>query len=254
VTDAVTRDDFLGGKLRLLQPVKGYRAGVDPVLLAASVEAVPGQEILELGCGVGAALFCLGRRVSGLQLTGVELQPLYADLARQNAAENGIPAEIHTADLRALPDDIRLRSFDHVLMNPPYLRRQTGTTAADLGRDTAFAGATDLSDWVAIGAKRVRPKGWLTVIQKIDRMPEVLTALASHAPHFGSVALLPIAGRQNRAPNLFLLQARNGGRAPFHLSPTLTLHESPEHPGDIDDYRPEVGEILRNAACLSIRR
>ena len=65
VESALTEDAFLGGRLRLLQPAQGYRAGVDPVLLAASVPAMLGQRVLELGCGVGAALLCLGRRGTG---------------------------------------------------------------------------------------------------------------------------------------------------------------------------------------------
>ena len=52
-------DDFLGGKLRVKQPKKGYRAGIDPVLLAASVNAHIGDNILDLGCGVGVASLCL---------------------------------------------------------------------------------------------------------------------------------------------------------------------------------------------------
>ena len=88
-----TEDGFLGGQLRLMQPAAGYRAGVDPVFLAASIPAKPGQRVLELGCGVGTALLCLGHRVKGLALTGVELQPLYANCARRNAANNNIAVQ-----------------------------------------------------------------------------------------------------------------------------------------------------------------
>ena len=48
-----TADEFLGGKLLIKQPRNGYRAGIDPVLLAASVNAKAKQTVLELGCGVG---------------------------------------------------------------------------------------------------------------------------------------------------------------------------------------------------------
>ena len=68
----LTRDAFLGGLVHLWQPRSGYRAGVDPVLLAATIPAVSGQRVLELGCGVGAAVLCLGARVAGLELVGVE--------------------------------------------------------------------------------------------------------------------------------------------------------------------------------------
>ena len=85
MTDQTTTDDFLGGLVSVIQPRKGYRAGVDAVLLAASIPAKPGQQVLELGCGVGVASLCLAARVPDLTMTGVELQSDYAALALQNA-------------------------------------------------------------------------------------------------------------------------------------------------------------------------
>ena len=90
-----TRDAFLGGKLRLRQPRRGYRAGIDPVLLAASVPARPGQSVLDLGCGAGAAALCLAARVGGLRLAGLERQADYAELARANAAEMTATADAY---------------------------------------------------------------------------------------------------------------------------------------------------------------
>ncbi|MFM7443793.1 MAG: methyltransferase, partial [Tabrizicola sp.] len=52
--DELSDDKFLCGRLRLLQPVRGYRAATDPVLLAAACPAEPGQSVLDLGCGAGA--------------------------------------------------------------------------------------------------------------------------------------------------------------------------------------------------------
>ena len=64
---------FLGGRLRLWQPARGYRSGADAVMLAAACPARPGERVLELGCGAGVALFCLGARVPGLHLAGLEM-------------------------------------------------------------------------------------------------------------------------------------------------------------------------------------
>ncbi len=114
--DDLTYDAFLGGKLHLWQPRKGYRAGVDPVLLAATVPAVPGQRVLELGCGAGAASLCLGARVPELSLTGVEVQPAYAELARRNHPSFAVFESV----LSAIPLSLLLRHFYHVFANPPY--------------------------------------------------------------------------------------------------------------------------------------
>lgn len=99
----LTRDAFLGGRIHVWQPKTGFRAGVDAVLLAASVPARAGQSVLELGCGVAVAALCVAQRVAGAQVVAVEKQPAYAALARRNVAEAGAALDIVEADLTALP-------------------------------------------------------------------------------------------------------------------------------------------------------
>ena len=50
-TGLVTYDKFLGGAVTVVQPAKGYRAGMDAVLLAASLSARPGESLAEAGSG-----------------------------------------------------------------------------------------------------------------------------------------------------------------------------------------------------------
>ena len=244
-----TRDAFLGGLLQITQPREGYRAGVDAVFLAAACPAKTGQRVLELGCGVGAAMLCLAKRTAGLRVTGVEVQPDYADLARANATHNGIEAEVITADLRALPADLRNRSFDHVFINPPYYQQTATTAARDSGRDTAHRSDTSLAEWIDIGARRLAPKGYLTLIQRIDRLPEAIVACDGR---LGSLVVLPLAGREGRAPERFLLQARKDGRAAFRLCPTYVLHRGATHERDQESYTAQTRRILRDGAALHI--
>ena len=138
--DELTDDGFLGQRLRILQPRRGYRAATDPVLLAAAVPAQTGQSVLELGCGVGVASLCLAARVPGLGLSALERQPAYAALARENASRNDLDLTVVEGDLAAMPDDLR-RSFDHVIANPPYFAAGDGTAATDAGREAATADA-----------------------------------------------------------------------------------------------------------------
>ncbi|EAR50352.1 N-6 Adenine-specific DNA methylase [Oceanicola granulosus HTCC2516] len=246
-----TRDAFLGGRLTVAQPKVGYRAGIDPVLLAAAVPARAGETALELGCGVGVAALCLARRAPGVRVTGVELQPAYAALARANADANDLPLEVVEADLRALPPGVRSRSFDHVLMNPPYFAPGAGTGSADPGRDTALRGETAMADWLDVAIRRLAPRGRLTLIQRIERLPEILSGCDGRV---GSLVVAPLAARRGRAPHLFLLQARKGGRTPFRLTDPIRLHAAPRHERDGDDYLPEISAIVRDAAGLNLLR
>ena len=97
-----TQDTFLNQRLIIRQPRNGYRAATDPVFMAASVPARAGQSILDIGCGVGVASLCLGARISGLSLTGIELQVDYTKLAKVNAANNNLYFDVINADLANL--------------------------------------------------------------------------------------------------------------------------------------------------------
>ena len=248
-TDAELSDDkFLCGRLRLLQPLKGYRAATDPVLLAAACPALSGDSVLDLGCGAGAAALCLGLRVPGLSLAGLELQADYADLARRNAERNHIPVDIHEGDLARMPKDLR-RDFDHVIANPPYYP-SGGSPSPVAGRARAMQVDTPLSDWVKAASRRLRPGGWLTLICGADGLPLVLSALG---PKLGSASVLPLAARQGRAALRVLVQARKGGHAPFRLLAPFVIHEGATHDGDRESYTAEANAVLRDGADLGTR-
>lgn len=241
--DDLTYDAFLGGKLHLWQPRKGYRAGVDPVLLAATVPAQAGQRVLELGCGAGAASLCLGARVSGLSLTGVEVHPAYADLARRN----NTAFEVVEADLADMPLALRQRQFDHVLANPPYFDRGASIASHDSARETAMGEQTPLAKWVEIAAKRLAPKGQAHFIHRAERLPDLIRAL----PHdMGSIEVLPIAPRIGRTAELIILRARKSGRGAFRLCAPLVMHEGAVHLADGDSYVPAIRGVLRDGAAL----
>lgn len=248
MAESLTRDAFLGGRLTLAQPVQGYRAGVDPVLLAASVPAQAGQSVLELGCGAGAAMFCLAARVSGLSLAGIEKQPDYAALARLNAADNGIEAEVITGDLAQMPATLRHRRFDHVIANPPYFDRRSGVPGARLGREAALGEVTPLESWVAAAAKRCAPKGYVSFIHRAERLPELLALFSAR---LGSVQVLPLIPRRGRAARLVIIRARQGGRADFRLLDGLVMHDGDAHHEDGENYSAPVTSILRHGEALA---
>ncbi len=210
------------------------------MLLAASVPARPGDSALELGCGAGAAILCLGSRIPGMTLVGLEIQPPYAALARDNAVRNALPLEVIEGDVEAPPPSLRDRTVHHVLMNPPYYDRTASTPAADPGRDVAHGGSVPLSAWLSLAARRLRLGGTLTAIQRTARLPALLAALPSA---MGSVEVLPLVARDGHPPATLLLRARKGGRAPFRLFAPLTLHQGPA-------FAPWADAVLRQGAAL----
>ncbi|MFQ5623063.1 MAG: tRNA1(Val) (adenine(37)-N6)-methyltransferase [Paracoccaceae bacterium] len=243
-------DGFLGGRVRVWQPKRGYRAATDPVFLAASIPARPGQSVLDLGCGVGTAALCLGRRIGGLELHGLEIQPDYAALARRNGEENGIPLVVHEGSVAAMPAALRQLTFDHVMMNPPYLRAGAATAPADAGKGRANLGAAEaLGEWIAAGLRRLRQGGCLTVIHRPEALGEILAAAGDSA---GDTRVLPIAPRTCRNAGRVLVQTRKGRRAPLRILWPFVVHDGDAHDRDADNFTEKARDILRNMVNLSL--
>lgn len=242
----LTDDGFLGGGLRILQPKAGYRAATDPVLLAAAVPARVGEDVLELGCGAGVASLCLAKRISGLSITGLELQPDYAELARRNAAQNEIALRVVEGDIARIPAELRAQTFDHVITNPPFYDAG-GSASADTGRETALRESLPLQDWMQAGLRRLRPGGWLTTIHLAGRMADLLAALGNGV---GSVQVLPISPRAGKPAKRVILRARKGARGALVLLPPLVIHAADRHLADGEDLSEIARAVLRDGAPL----
>ncbi len=247
LTTDIRKDGFLGGQLLIAQPLRGYRAGADAVMLAAACPAQAGARVLELGCGAGVASLCLGRRVAGLVLTGLELQAVYADLARRNAAVNAIPLRVIEGDLTDMPAALRAESFDHVIANPPYF--QGGTESPDRMRGTARRETAPLAEWIGAGLRRLRPGGRITLIQRADRMADLLHALSGRA---GTVRILPVAAREGRDAGRVIVTAIKGGKGMLRLLPPFVMHAAAAHDRDREDLTPAAQAVLRHGAAITL--
>ena len=240
-----TKDSFLGGGIRIWQPKKGYRAGIDPILLAASVNVSAGQKVLDLGCGVGTASFAIGYRVKNVELYGIEIQKVFADLADLNSKENGIEFQVECADISKLSSNITSKNFDHVIANPPYFDRKSSVRGINISKEKSFGDTRPISEWLKVAAKRAKPKGFVHFIVRSDRLMEIFTNMPNS---LGSLVITPVISRKNENAKLTILHAKKNGRAGFIISSPIVLH--PQKSDIREKYIPEVDKVLRNGASL----
>ena len=249
---SATEDAFLGGALSILQPKGGYRAGLDAVLLAASVPQ-DARAVLDVGAGVGVVGLAVARRLADARVTMIEREPELAALARANIARNGLGQRVSLieADILKLPREdpgvgAADETFDHVLANPPYHVEGRGTAATDPAKAGSHAMAPgDLDRWVRCMVRMARPGGAATLIHRADALGDILTALAGR---FGGAIVLPIHPREGEPASRVLVQARKGSRAPLQLSAGLVLHNA-DH-----SFRRDVDAILRHGAALDLAK
>jgi tRNA1(Val) A37 N6-methylase TrmN6 len=236
-----TEDGFLGGRVRISQPARGFRAGLDAVMLAAAVPAAATDTVLELGAGAGTASLCLAARVPDCTVIGVEIDAALVRLANANAQANASRVEFREGDAMDLPKALR-KSFDHVFCNPPF-HDGAGERSPDGMRAHALHDEGNLADWLKAGLKRTAAHGSFTVILRADRLAEALAAL----PRKGVVAF-PLWPKAGVAAKRVILQLRPGKQAPFVLSAGLVLHKAD------GTYTEEAQAILRDAACLALAK
>lgn len=233
---------LLGGRVRLLQPAAGgYRAAIDPVLLASAVPAGAGEAVLDVGVGTGAALLCLLARCPGLDATGLEVQPDHAALAGRSLALNGWSARIVVGDVQERPAPVPGNAFDHVLTNPPF--HGPGTRPPHDGRAGAHMEQVPLADWLGFCLRCLKPRGVLTLIHRADRLDEILAAVQDKA---GAVEVIPLWPKAGQPAKRVIVRARKGAKGPATLHPGLVLHR------DDGTYSDAAQAILRDGAALDL--
>ena len=234
-----TEDAFLDGRVRARQFTRGFRSGLDAVMLAAAVPAREGDTVLELGSGAGVASLCVAARVSDCTIIGVEISADLVSLATDNAAANGMADRVRFfhADVLDLPPELRV-PFDHVLCNPPFHDAE-GERSPDESRARALQDAGDLSRWLETGVKRTASNGTFTVILRADRLREALGALSECG-----VSVFPLWPKRQLAAKRVLIQVERGKRTQLTLLPGLVLHQAYGH------YTPEADAILRGRAAV----
>ncbi len=247
----LSEDSLLGGKVRFFQPVDGYRAAIDPVLLAASVEAKTGDKVLDLGCGAGAATFCLMARVSGLKVTGIELQPFFVSISLRNAEANALADDfqVFEGDFMTLNDNVLDKSFNHVIANPPYLEQNKGNIPPNHSKALAHVEEKGtLANWINFAIQKTKHKGSVTFIQRADRLDETLAQMNGS---LGELVVFPLwpgpidKGGAKGAKRV-IVRGRKGVSTPLRLAPGLILHR------EAGGYSQQAEDILRRARPLHL--
>ena len=251
----ITVDAFLGGAVEIEQPAKGYRAGLDAVLLAASARDVQSghglpMRILDVGAGVGTAGLCLATRLENADVTLVERDPELSRLAAANVARNGLAdrARVVTADVLApvgvtATDRLEEASFDVAISNPPYLTHGRHRPSANALKAASHAMPPDgLDRWLRFMARMTRPGATVLMIHRADSLEALLTALSGR---FGDVLILPLHPRDDAPASRVLVRATKASRAPLAIAPGRVLHE-----GD-GAFRPEIKAVLTAPRAFS---
>ncbi len=212
----------LDKRVRLLQVGGGFRTSLDSVMLAASCPAKAGDHILDMGCGVGGAGFCVLMRVPGAQLTGVDVQEDHVELARRNIALNAMEGRadfVHSDIRHYVPESV----FDHVICNPPYMESGTHTRSPSEAKATAHGHDDELSTqgWLDAGFRALKSGGTIAMIHRADKVDKIILGLKNR---FGAVEIIPLWPRVGEDAKRVIVRAVKDRKTPARLHSGVILH------------------------------
>lgn len=181
-----------------------FPLGGDTLALGTFSTVKPGWRVCDLGTGSGALLLLLARRKSGLSLTGVEIDPLSAQTARENLEANRLPGEIVTGDLRTAP--LSPGSFDLVISNPPYFPVGSGKSGGRARSEECCS----LEEFCAAAGRLTKNGGRFSLCHRPERLADVICALRAHGLEPKRLRL--VSHSPDHPPSLLLLEAVKQGR------------------------------------------
>jgi tRNA1(Val) A37 N6-methylase TrmN6 len=236
----------LGQKVRLLQPAEGgFRTSLDSVMLAAACPAKDNDHVLDMGCGVGGASFCLLYRVPNAKLTGIEWESTYLELAVQNSVLNNMSdrAQFIQSDIRDYRVDGKPQ-YDHVMVNPPFSEAGEHLVSPDPIKAKALGHQEEdltLDDWVKAAHRLVKSKGSFTIIYPTAGVDRVIRAMGKM---FGAIEIIPLWPRVGVDSKRVIIRAIKDRQTPSSIKAGLVLHH------DDGSYTSAAEAVLREVQPL----
>jgi tRNA1Val (adenine37-N6)-methyltransferase len=215
-----TLDEFLDGRLRLIQSARGYRFSIDAILLAQFVTVKPRDVVVDLGagCGIISLLLLLEKPVG--YVIALEIQQNLADQAVRNASLNGAMDRMGVllADLCRVP--FRKPVADLVVCNPPFRRPGSGRVNPDIQRAIArHEIMASLNDILSAASAVLKPKGRVAVIYPAARLVDLLVRM--RAFDFEPKRMQMVYPSMGEESKRVLVEGARGGKGGVKVLPPL---------------------------------
>lgn len=219
-------DDLQLGGLRILQKVKGFRYGMDAVLLSDFIRVQPREHVVDFGTGTGILPLLLYGRGKGSRYDAFELQAEMADMAARTMRLNGLEdrVTVHHASVTEAEARLGAGTVDAIICNPPY-----GTPDATLKNPSETLRLARHQDqdgliaWFRAAHRILRGKGRMAVIYPAPRMLELMTTM--EAAHLTPKRFRLVYPGPEKAANLVLVEAMKDAKPMLHPEPPLIIYQ-----------------------------
>ncbi|MGB7285950.1 MAG: methyltransferase [Salaquimonas sp.] len=238
-----SEDDFHRGAFKALQPVgTGHRAGLDALLIAASLPEDASGNLADLGSGSGVAGLAAIATNPRLCVHLVEKNPLMVDLARRTlkirqnlqyaSRAKVIEADVTLSGAKRLAAGLKEEFYDFVIMNPPYNHDGQRVSPDGIRAEAHVMGAFGLDAWMRTAVAILKPGGTLVLVYRTEKIGEIYACCQGR---FGGQVVVPVHSRLEEPAKRILVKMTKGSRAPLSIMPGLVMHGSDGKPTTMAD-------------------
>ena len=234
----MTQELWPGGPL-FKEDADVFRIGADSVLLADfanNTHIRNKKRAADLGCGSGLISVLLALNNPSLHLDGLEIQPKAAQLALENAKNNGLADRITIieGDIRRHREFLQNAAYDVVVSNPPYTPQSSGKQPKN---ESLTAARVDehctLEDICRAASYLTRWGGAFLLVHKPERLPEIFSTLTANKLEPKRIRF--VQHKHTTPPNLVLIESRRGGKPSLKIEAPLILKN--ENNSDTDEIK-----------------
>lgn len=199
--------------LKIIQKQKGFRFGVDAVLLADFAKVKKRERVMDFCTGTGIVPLLLFGKTEAGEILGLELQEEFAEMAQRSMALNRIEdhVSIHQGDLKNQDLLKSLGHFDVVTVNPPYKKRNSGIVNEEDALTIARHEVTLTLEDVVKSARRVlKDQGRLYLIHRPERLADIITHMRAYRIEPKRIRM--VYPNTKKPPTMVLIEGvRDGG-------------------------------------------
>ena len=225
LSNNVTVDKILKGKISIIQLKKGFRYGFDAVFLAAFVNGylkkLKKKKFLlaDVGSGVGTISLIIAYINEEINITAIENNDSYLEIANENIIINNFQKKINAikADILNINSHL-INSFDIVVTNPPFYNQQQKKSLNEL--DNYAKRIINYESWIENSVNLLKDKGVIFLIIPTGLLERSLKSLCTKT---GSFKIFPIWPNQKKPSKRLILLAKKGGASPIELMSGIRL-------------------------------
>ena len=230
-------DDLQRNNYRIIQDPDRFCFGMDAVLLSGFARVPEGAKVLDMGTGTGIIPILLEAKTEASHLTGLEIQPDSADMARRSVKLNHLEEKIDivTGDIKEAVSLFGAASFHVVTCNPPYMTEHHGLTNEYTPKAIArHELLCNLEDVISRAAKLLVPGGSFFMVHRPFRLVDIMVLMREYKLEPKRMKLVyPFVDKE---PNMVLIEACRGGKPRMTVEkPLIVYHEPGKYTDEIYD-------------------